>query len=48
MTEYAELQALVAKLYGLSPQEFAHILGTFPLIPLPVRDAALAAFNALR
>jgi hypothetical protein len=48
MAEYAELQALVAKLYGVSPDEFAHILGTFPLIPLPVREATLAAFKVLR
>jgi hypothetical protein len=48
MSEYAELQALVAGLYGLSRDEFEHVLGTFPLIPIAVREVALAAFNALR
>lgn len=47
MSEYAELQALVAALYGLAREEFEHVLGTFPLIPLSVREAALAVFNAL-
>ncbi len=27
-----EIDALVAHLYGLSTDEFAHILGTFPLV----------------
>lgn len=48
MGEYVELQALVAALYGLSPEEFEHVLGTFPLIPTAVRQAALVAFKALR
>jgi Eco57I restriction-modification methylase len=46
--EYAELQGLVARLYGLSEAEFAHILATFPLIPDEIRSAALAEFNNLR
>ena len=48
MSEYAELQGIAAKTYGLSEDEFAHVLGTFPLIPQPVRDAALASFCGLR
>jgi hypothetical protein len=46
--EYAQLQALCARVYHLRATEFEHILGTFPLIPAGVRRAALAAFNALR
>ena len=41
----AELDGLVAHLYGLSEDEFAHILGTFPLVPEPVK---VAAHNAWR
>ena len=33
MREYVELQAQVAKLYGLGSASFEHILSTFPLIP---------------
>ncbi len=47
MGEYVELQALAARLYGLTDADFAHILGTFPLIPIEVRDAALARFRGL-
>jgi hypothetical protein len=42
---YAELQALVARLYGLSEAEFEHILGTFPLIPEEVRARPLSEFR---
>lgn len=45
MTAYAQLQALVAQLYGLSRNDFAHILTTFPLIPEEVRSSALVTFN---
>lgn len=48
MPQYAQLQAIVAKLYGLSSDEFEHVLGTFPLIPITVREAALASFKAFR
>ena len=41
----AELDGLVAYLYGLDEDEFAHILKTFPLVPEPTKVAAL---NALR
>ena len=43
--EYAELQGLVARLYGLSESEFAHVLSTFPLIPEEIRSAAITEFN---
>ena len=41
----AELDGLVAHLYGLSESEFAYILTTFPLVDETVKTAALAAFN---
>ena len=41
----AELDGLVAHLYGLTENEFAHILATFPLVPQDVRDAALVAYR---
>ena len=42
----SELQAVVARLYGLDADEFAHVLDTFPLVPASVRAEALAAFHA--
>ena len=41
----AELDGLVAHLYGLTEAEFAHILGTFPLVAEPVKIAALNAWR---
>ncbi len=41
----AELDGLVAHLYGLSETEFAHILGTFPLVADPIKQAALRAYR---
>ena len=43
----AQLDARIARLYGLNETEFAHILATFPLVDAGVKDAALAAFAAL-
>ena len=45
MPAYAELQALVARLYGLTSDEFEHILSTFPLIPMETRRRALGRFH---
>jgi hypothetical protein len=42
----AELDGLVAHLYGLTEEEFAHILATFPVVEAVVKDAALAAYQA--
>ncbi|MCA0267894.1 MAG: putative DNA binding domain-containing protein [Bacteroidetes bacterium] len=42
----AELDGLVAHLYGLTEAEFAHVLATFPLVAQPVKDAALQAYRA--
>lgn len=41
----AELDALVAHLYGLTETEFAYILTTFPLVAEHTKTAALTAFN---
>ena len=41
----AELDGLIAHLYSLTEAEFAHILTTFPLVPQPVKDAALEMFH---
>ena len=41
----APLQAAIAKLYGLTGVEFAHILSTFPLIAPTERAAALQTFE---
>jgi hypothetical protein len=43
--EYAELQAIVARLYALTESEFAHVLSTFPLIPEEIKSAALIQFH---
>jgi hypothetical protein len=47
MDEYAELQALVGRLYGLSTPEFEHVLGTFPLIPQSLKSHVLSVFEQL-
>jgi hypothetical protein len=40
----ARLQALVARLYQLTTEEFAYVLSTFPLVPEAVRANALNVF----
>jgi hypothetical protein len=42
------LQAQAAEAYGLTVEEFAHVLETFPLIAKSARDSALALFTARR
>lgn len=41
----AELDGLVAHLYGLTEAEFAHVLQAFPLVAEPVKIAALNAYR---
>jgi hypothetical protein len=41
----AELDGLVAHLYGLTESDFAHVLSTFPLVADTVKAAALAAYR---
>jgi len=45
--EYAELQGIVGRLYGLSESEFGHVLSTFPLIPEEVKRMTLRHFSEL-
>ena len=41
----AELDGVIANLYGLDEEEFAHVLSTFPLVPDPVKIAARNAYR---
>jgi hypothetical protein len=41
----ARLNGRVGRLYELNTEEFAHILGTFPLVPREDRDRAMRAFR---
>ena len=41
----ARLQALCARTYALTSDEFEHILSTFPLVPADERRAAASAFR---
>ena len=41
----AELDGLIAHLYGLTEREFAHVLSTFPLVSDPVKVAAQNAYR---
>jgi hypothetical protein len=41
----AELDGIIANLYGLTEDEFIHILSTFPVVGKDIKDAALAAFR---
>jgi schlafen family protein/Eco57I restriction-modification methylase len=41
----AEIDSLVAHLYGLTEEEFTHILSTFPIVEQSVKDAALDAYR---
>jgi hypothetical protein len=43
----ARLQALVARLYRMTPAEYAHVLDTFPLVDPGTRREAASAFAAL-
>ncbi|HSW46792.1 MAG TPA: DNA methyltransferase [Phycisphaerae bacterium] len=41
----AELDGLITHLYGLTEEEFAYVLTTFPLVPDPVKIAAQNAYR---
>jgi hypothetical protein len=45
MDEYGRLQAICGRAYQLREGDFERVLQTFPLIPVAVKGAALAAFN---
>ncbi len=44
----AEPDGLIAHLYGLTEEEFAYILTTFPIVPQPVKDAALEVYKTAK
>jgi Eco57I restriction-modification methylase len=46
--ERARLQALAAWCYGLAPEDFGHVLSTFPLVPEGERNEALMEFRTLK
>jgi len=41
----AELDGMIAHIYGLTEVEFAHILNSFPLVPEPAKVAAQNAYR---
>lgn len=43
----AELDGMIAHLYGLTEEEFKYILSTFPIVPEQVKQDALAAYQTL-
>ena len=43
----AELDGIIAHIYGLTEDEFAYVPSTFPLVAAPVKAAALAAYRDL-
>ncbi|MCL4847685.1 MAG: N-6 DNA methylase [Acidobacteria bacterium] len=47
VSTHAELQAHVARLYGITPAEFGVVLDSMPLVERSLRTAALDAFEAL-
>ena len=43
---HARVQALAARCYGLTEDEFAHVLSTFPLVDSSERRCALEKFRS--
>jgi hypothetical protein len=43
--EYAQLNAVAARLYGLTPEQYGYVLNTFPLIAAEVRERNLSIFD---
>jgi schlafen family protein/Eco57I restriction-modification methylase len=41
----ADLDGMIAHLYGLTEQEFTHVLSTFPIVEQSVKDGALEAYR---
>jgi hypothetical protein len=44
---YARLNAQAAHLYGLTPAQFTHVVGTFPLLPEELRARCLSFHERL-
>jgi hypothetical protein len=42
---YARLNAIAAQLYGLTRQQYEHVVGRFPLLPGPLRERCIAAYQ---
>jgi hypothetical protein len=42
----AEIDGLIAHLYGLTEDEFAHILNTFPIVPEATKQATMEAYKS--
>ena len=38
---YVRINTIAAQLYGLTPQQYEHVVSTFPLLPQSLRDACL-------
>jgi hypothetical protein len=45
--DYAELNAITAGLYALSGDDYAHVLDSFPLVPLQQRQLCLSSYEQL-
>jgi hypothetical protein len=43
--DYGRLNAVAARLYGLTPDQYAHVLSTFPLLPESLRATCLHAYQ---
>jgi len=43
----AELDGIIANIYGLTEEEFVYILGTFPIVKAAQKELALAAYKTL-
>lgn len=41
----AELDAIIAHLYGLTEEEFGHILSTFPIVDQKIKDMTMDAYR---
>jgi hypothetical protein len=42
---YAHLNAIAARLYGLTVDHYAHVLSTFPLLPIELRERCLRSYG---
>jgi hypothetical protein len=43
--DYVRLNTLVARLYGLTDDQYAHVVGTFPLLPANLRASCLRDYE---
>jgi hypothetical protein len=43
---FARLNAIVAALYGLTPQQYEHVVQTFPLLPAALREDCLRSYES--